>query len=613
MKNKSIIISVLSALLLVVVFVTLPFGATAQMATYYNGYNAAPRWAVIGNQTVVQGQTVSVSAIAHDDNGDPLTYSTAQLPANSSFNPLTRVFSFTPNYGQLGSFAVTLGVTDNKSATVYATFYVNVTTDYGHSQYGGGSAEGYYNQAPYFSATNSHYAISSGTNLRFTINAIDPENQSIRYSISNLPSGAGFDSVTRAFNWTPERNQRGTYSLAFYASDGYATGIPLNVTIVVDGGSNSGMIQQINAPIIGTAAQYYPNYSGVNCDMNVPPSTALAGQVYVYSVRACNTYGASASYQLTLGPIGSTLNSQTGLLTWTVPKNAVNKEYQFAISTSNGYLTSAVQNFNVRVEGGVPEVSTIVTAPKTIVRYVNAPVVDSSVTSAQSGATIYYPNGSQNIYVNTGRTVPPTNYGYYSAGAYGTFLPSQVTPINVFNISVRVNNVKEMLVGWDTNIPTTGEVVFGYASQSRGSDLNRMILNYDFTTGLIEGGASTRHEVSLGKLDTNRTYYLRVISRSPSVSSLNYADNQTEISREIVFIPMATQEGSIIIEQTEGAASAAGTLGAFITSGGFLLFLVLVIIGLIVYLFILGGRKPSIAAHSVQAPDHLTFYPEEHR
>jgi hypothetical protein len=166
-----------------------------------------------------------------------------------------------------------------------------------------------------------------------------------------------------------------------------------------------------------------------------------------------------------------------------------------------------------------------------------------------------------------------------------------------------VSAAKEMIVSWDTNKPTTGEVVFGYSSQTRGADLDRTILNYDFTTGQV-GGSATRHEANLGKLSTNQTYYLRVISR---------ADNQTDISREIVFIPMATSGGSIVIEQSEGAASAADSLGAFLVSGGFLSFLLLVIIGLIIYLIVLGRRSSGDGEGHPHAPEHLVFHPEKHR
>ncbi len=607
MNKKSLISSgLIGGLLLVVLLSTMPVGVTAQMAYYYNGYNASPRWSTPGNQTVVQGQTLSVSVFAVDDNGDPLSYSTLQAPAGSAYNSLTHVFSFTPSYSQLGSFPVTLGATDGKSAVAYVTFYVNVTIDYGHYVYGGGAPSGHYNQAPYFSATVSNYQVNSGNNLRFTVNAVDPEGQELRYSVSGLPAGASFDAVSHAFSWTPASNQRGSYALSFSASDGYAASVPLSVTIVVDGGI-LGYNQLYPNSNIGSATQYYPNQAyypsqGIStCSALIPPTYATAGQVYTYLARSCSVYDYPTTYQLTVAPVGAAINPQTGLLTWAVPKNAVNKDYQFVISASNGYTAVPdTQSFTVTVQGGTAEVTTVVTQPKTVVQYVNTPAVPTQ----NSAANYYYPNTQQNIYVSTGRTVTPVNYQYYQAGAYGTVLPAPAVAISTFNISVRVSADKEMIISWDTNKPTTGEVVFGYASQSRGSDLNRTILNYDFTTGQISETA-TRHEASLGRLDTDQTYYLRVISR---------ADNQTDISREIVFIPMATQEGGIVIKQSEGAASAADSLGSFLVSGGFLFFLLLVIIGLIIYLIVL-SRRPLVASGGTypHAPEHIVFHPEEHR
>jgi hypothetical protein len=499
----------------------------------------------------------------------------------------------------LGSFPVTLGVTDGKSPVAYTTFYVSVTTDYGHYVYGGGAPDDYYNQAPYFTTTNSYYAINSGNNLRFTVTAIDPESREVRYSVSGLPAGSSFDSATRAFSWTPASNQRGSYTLSFSATDGYATSIPLNITIIVDGGVGAQARQTYTSPVFTTAQQYYPNteyFATYGCSgVATMPKTAIAGEVYKYNFGSCLVGNRPVNFELATGPIGASITNN--VLSWYVPTNAVNKEYAFIVTVSND-LASANVDFTLKVVGGAPTVNTVVTQPKTVVQYVNVP----ANTVTQPVATNYYPN-AQNVYVSTGRTVTPTNYQYYQAGAYGAMLPAPAVSISTFNISVRVSAAKEMIVSWDTNKPTTGEVVFGYSSQTRGADLDRTILNYDFTTGQV-GGSATRHEANLGKLSTNQTYYLRVISR---------ADNQTDISREIVFIPMATSGGSIVIEQSEGAASAADSLGAFLVSGGFLSFLLLVIIGLIIYLIVLGRRSSGDGEGHPHAPEHLVFHPEKHR
>lgn len=595
--------SLIAASIALVALSVVPTGAVAQMV-YYSGYNAAPYWPKLSNPIVIQGQTLSINLSAIDENGDQLSYTLVNAPAGAAFNQATKVFSFTPNYTQLGSFPVTISATDGKSAPAVATFYVSVTTDYGRYVYGGGDAEGYFNQAPYFTSTNSYYSANSGSLLTFTVTAIDPEGSEVRYSVSGLPAGASFDAARRQFSWTPTRSQRGAYALSFYATDGNRTSIPLTVSIVVDGGaivtSASAYYPQVPPTYTAPSTYQYAAVAGCQTQLSAMPKTAPAGRVFTYVFGNCDSSGRPVTTSLVVGPTGASLTN--GVLRWDIPANAVNTDYTFTVSVSNGIAT-ALADYTLTVYGGEPQVKTVYGTPKTIVRTIETAPVVTPV------ATQYYPTTvTAPVVVATGRTVVPTNYSYYGATAYGAFAPlaAEHVAINAFNIAIRVNAQKEMIVSWDTNKPTTGEVVFGYASQTRGADIEKTILNYDFTTG-ERAGVTTRHEANLGALSLNTTYYLRVISR---------ADDHTDISREIVFIPMTTAQQTIEVQQHEGAASATGALMSFLTSGGFLFFLLLVILGLITYLIIL-NRRPGIAAASEQGTHadepHLEFYPQKHR
>src|SRR3989338_4485383 len=61
--------------------------------------------------------------------------------------------------------------------------------------------------------------VNEESTLTFTINASDPDNDSLAYSASNLPGGAAFNSVTQTFSWTPTYAE-GSYQVTFAASDG---------------------------------------------------------------------------------------------------------------------------------------------------------------------------------------------------------------------------------------------------------------------------------------------------------------------------------------------------------------------------------------------------------
>lgn len=75
-------------------------------------------------------------------------------------------------------------------------------------------------------------SVTEGQQLAFTINATDPDDDDLVYSIRNLPSGASFDAGEAAFSWTPEYGQAGTYAPCFGVSDGVIT-VSENVSITV--------------------------------------------------------------------------------------------------------------------------------------------------------------------------------------------------------------------------------------------------------------------------------------------------------------------------------------------------------------------------------------------
>lgn len=63
--------------------------------------------AQVGSKT-----TFAVSAI--DLDGDPLSYDASNLPAGAIFDPITRVFSWTPNYAQEGVYVIRFTVSDGE-------------------------------------------------------------------------------------------------------------------------------------------------------------------------------------------------------------------------------------------------------------------------------------------------------------------------------------------------------------------------------------------------------------------------------------------------------------------------------------------------------------------
>ena len=75
--------------------------------------NRPPVLGTIGSKSVDEGTPLTFTVTASDPDGDNLTFSASNVPTGASFNPSTRVFSWTPAFGDAGNYDVTFTVTDD--------------------------------------------------------------------------------------------------------------------------------------------------------------------------------------------------------------------------------------------------------------------------------------------------------------------------------------------------------------------------------------------------------------------------------------------------------------------------------------------------------------------
>lgn len=75
------------------------------------------------------------------------------------------------------------------------------------------------NKPPVLEAV-SQQDVKEGVKLTFQLQATDPDNDTVTYSATALPSGATLSSSSGEFDWTPSYTQSGTYYVQFTATDG---------------------------------------------------------------------------------------------------------------------------------------------------------------------------------------------------------------------------------------------------------------------------------------------------------------------------------------------------------------------------------------------------------
>jgi PKD repeat protein len=286
---------------------------TETISITVNNVNRAPVLAPIGNKTANENQTLAFTLSATDQDGNPLTYSAANLPSGAAFNATTRIFNWTPSYTQSGTYPnITFTVSDG-TLTDSETITITVNNS---------------NRAPELAAIGNKTA-NEGSILQFTISAVDTDAaDTLTYSAANLPGGATFNATTRTFTWMPGFTQAGTYAnVTFTVSDGTLTDSE-TITITVN---------NVNHP---------PDLAAIG-NKTVNENQTLAFTLSATDPDATDTL----IYSATNLPIGATFNATTRTFSWK-PDYTQAGAYSVTFTASDGLLTDSetititVNNFN---------------------------------------------------------------------------------------------------------------------------------------------------------------------------------------------------------------------------------------------------------------------------
>ena len=178
----------------------------------YNPYgNQPPVWSQVGTQTLYVGQNFQLTVYASDPNGDYLTYGTQDLPAGSTFNTFTHVFSWTPGSNQTGTYNVIFRVNDSTNTVTMAVPFTIL-----------GSRQQPTYQTLQFVNFNPPLVAAEGQFYSYTVYAVGGSG-SVSYSLLSSPAGMIINPSTGLISWTPGYTQ--------------AAGAPYTVTVQASNGS----------------------------------------------------------------------------------------------------------------------------------------------------------------------------------------------------------------------------------------------------------------------------------------------------------------------------------------------------------------------------------------
>ncbi len=259
-----------------------------------NNVNRQPQIAPISNQTVNENQTVSFPVSATDPDGDSLSCHAENLPTGSSF--VNQTFSWTPTYQQSGTYLMSFVATDGDLDAVESVA-ISVSN---------------VNRPPVLDPI-SNKSVYETQQLSFTLNAEDPDGDSLIYSAQNLPAGALLSGNT--FTWTPNLNQAGVYNVVFIVSDGQL--------------SNSRTVGILVNNLVENTAPVLAPIGNKSVDEN---------KTLTFAVTASDADGDPLSFSAQNLPAGATFASRT--FTWR-PTYDQAGAYNVTITVSDGQITDA--------------------------------------------------------------------------------------------------------------------------------------------------------------------------------------------------------------------------------------------------------------------------------
>ncbi len=279
--------------------------------------------------------------LAHDADGDPLTFSLDAAPTGMSIDSQTGLLTWTPDVALIGTQqAVTIRVDDGRGGVVTQSFDLAVAADTPVD-----------NAAPVIGSTPSG-APTVGRTYRYQVDASDPNGATLTFSLTTAPAGMTINAQTGLLTWTPTAGQAGPADVVLEVTDG--------VNVVT---------QSFTLTVQSDANNHLPSIT------STPGSAVALDRPYRYQVLANDPDGDALSFALQDAPVGMTIDPQTGLLTWT-PTTDQAGVHTFSILAQDG-------------RGGVAQQEVTLNALTAVDNH--APVIESSPrVNAQLGQLYRY-------------------------------------------------------------------------------------------------------------------------------------------------------------------------------------------------------------------------------
>ncbi|MBI1762031.1 MAG: tandem-95 repeat protein, partial [Acidobacteria bacterium] len=270
----------------------------ATVSLTINPINDPPIILVPGAQMVDEGTQLQFTVTASDVDGTTPTLSAPNLPTGAAFNASTGLFSWTPNFDQMGTYTLNFTATDNGTPPLSDTKAVTITVKDAR-------------RTPI--ANGQQVTTDEDTAKPITLTGSDPDNVTITFMIVSQPQHGTLTGTPPAVMYVPAANYNGPDVFTFKVNNGALDSTPATVNITVNPINDA---PTISAPDARTATE---------------------GETISFTVTSADVdTGQTLTLKATGLPPGATFDPGTGVFSWTPAFNQSGSYSVTFMVTDNG-------------------------------------------------------------------------------------------------------------------------------------------------------------------------------------------------------------------------------------------------------------------------------------
>ena len=277
----------------------------ATVAITVNSTNTAP---VANAQSVStdENTAVSITLTASDADGDALTYSVVDSPANGSLSGTAPNLTYTPNTDYVGADSFTFKVNDGEVDSNVATVSIAVNG---------------VNATPVANAQS--ISMDENTAVSITLTGSDADGDALTYSVVDSPANGSLSGIAPNLTYTPSPDFVGNDSFTFKVNDGFVDSNVATVSITVN---------NVNMPPVA-------NSQSVSTDENTAVSITLT---------ASDADGDALTYSVVDAPANGSLSGTAPNLTYTPNIDFVGAD-SFTFEVNDGAADSNLATVSITV------------------------------------------------------------------------------------------------------------------------------------------------------------------------------------------------------------------------------------------------------------------------